>query len=124
DGPVSGKTVLVAGGAGAGGHFAIQLARWAGAQVITTVSGPEQAQPPRQAGAEPAVNYRDPHAETQTTAVAEREDPVPAAGRGAPAVKLSLRSAIMWHVRERPGSGRGDEADPHIRLAPGADPAR
>src|SRR5204862_220229 len=36
DGPVSGKTVLVAGGAGAVGHFAIQLARWDGARVVTT----------------------------------------------------------------------------------------
>ena len=43
DGPVAGKTVLVAGGAGAVGHFAIQLARHAGARVITTVSGPEKA---------------------------------------------------------------------------------
>src|SRR5436190_6617686 len=38
DGPVTGRTVLVAGGAGAVGHFAIQLARWGGAQVIATVS--------------------------------------------------------------------------------------
>ena len=38
-----GKVVLVAGGAGAVGHAAIQLARWAGATVITTVSGPAKA---------------------------------------------------------------------------------
>jgi NADPH2:quinone reductase len=56
DGPVSGKTVLVAGGAGAVGHFAIQLARWAGARVITTVSGPEKAELARQAGAVHVVN--------------------------------------------------------------------
>ena len=62
DGPVSGKTVLVAGGAGAVGHFAIQLGRWAGARVITTVSGPEKAELARQAGAEHVVNYRDPDA--------------------------------------------------------------
>src|SRR5580658_7853662 len=40
DGPVAGKTVLVAGGAGAVGHFAIELAKHAGARVVTTVSGP------------------------------------------------------------------------------------
>jgi NADPH2:quinone reductase len=76
DGPVSGKTVLVAGGAGAVGHFAIQLARWAGARVITTVSGPEKAELARQAGAEHVVNYRDPDAVDQIKAIAERVDRV------------------------------------------------
>ncbi|OYW84276.1 MAG: hypothetical protein B7Z20_11135, partial [Sphingobium sp. 32-64-5] len=42
DGDVSGQTVLVTGGAGAVGHYAIQLARWGGARVIATVSGPEK----------------------------------------------------------------------------------
>ena len=48
DGPVDGKTVLVAGGAGAVGHFAIELAKFFGARVITTVSGPEKAELARQ----------------------------------------------------------------------------
>jgi len=34
DGPVAGKSVLVTGGAGVVGHYAIQLARWGGARVI------------------------------------------------------------------------------------------
>ena len=38
DGPIAGKTVLVTGGAGAVGHYAVQLAKWGGAQVIATVS--------------------------------------------------------------------------------------
>ena len=42
-GALAGRVVLVAGGAGAVGNAAIQLARWAGATVITTVSGPEKA---------------------------------------------------------------------------------
>src|SRR6266487_6923735 len=41
DGPVAGKTVLVAGGAGAVGHFAVELAARAGARVIATASGQE-----------------------------------------------------------------------------------
>jgi len=43
DGPIDGKTVLVAGGAGAVGHFAIELARRAGARIVTTVSSDEKA---------------------------------------------------------------------------------
>ena len=59
DGPVTGKTVLVAGGAGAVGHFAIELAKRAGARVVTTVSGPEKAALARAAGADLVLNYRE-----------------------------------------------------------------
>jgi NADPH2:quinone reductase len=59
DGPVEGLTVLVTGGAGAVGHYAIELARWAGARVVATVSGPEKAELARKAGAEHVVNYRE-----------------------------------------------------------------
>jgi NADPH:quinone reductase len=83
DGPVAGKTVLVAGGAGAVGHFAIQLARRAGAQVIATVSGPEKAELARQAGADHVVNYRDPDAADQIRAVAPRVDRVVEVALGA-----------------------------------------
>ena len=62
DGPVEGKTVLVSGGAGAVGHFAIELAKFFGARVITTVSGPEKAELARKAGADLVVNYREPSA--------------------------------------------------------------
>jgi NADPH:quinone reductase len=62
DGPVDGKTVLVAGGAGAVGHFAIELAKHAGARVIATVSGPQKAELAAKAGADLVVNYREPGA--------------------------------------------------------------
>ncbi|MEE8110936.1 MAG: NADPH:quinone reductase [bacterium] len=58
DGPVEGKTVLVTGGAGAVGHYGVQLAKWGGATVITTVSSDEKAAPAREAGADHVVNYR------------------------------------------------------------------
>lgn len=58
DGPLQGKIVLVAGGAGAVGHFAVQLARRAGARVLTTVSSAEKAELARAAGADTVVNYR------------------------------------------------------------------
>ena len=57
-GALAGRSVLVAGGAGAVGNAAIQLARWAGAQVITTVSGPEKAGLATAAGAHHVVDYR------------------------------------------------------------------
>ena len=53
-----GRTVLVAGGAGAVGHFAIELAKHAGARVVTTVSSEEKAELARAAGADLVVNYR------------------------------------------------------------------
>ena len=53
-----GQVVLVAGGAGAVGNAAIQLATWAGATVITTISSDEKAALARAAGAEHVVNYR------------------------------------------------------------------
>jgi len=57
-GALNGQTVLVAGGAGAVGHAAIQLARWAGARVVSTVSSDDKARLALAAGAEQAVNYR------------------------------------------------------------------
>jgi NADPH2:quinone reductase len=62
DGPIEGKTVLVAGGAGAVGHYAIELAKRAGARVVTTISGPEKAELAGKAGADLVVNYREPGA--------------------------------------------------------------
>jgi NADPH2:quinone reductase len=59
DGPVTGKTVLVQGGAGAVGYYAVQMARLGGAaRVIATVSRDEQAQRAREAGAHEVINYR------------------------------------------------------------------
>jgi NADPH2:quinone reductase len=58
-GAIDGRTVLVAGGAGAVGNAAIQLARWAGAQVIATVSGEAKARLATAAGAHHVVNYKE-----------------------------------------------------------------
>jgi len=59
---LAGRTVLVAGGAGAVGHAAIELAAWSGATVIATVSGSEKAALASAAGAHHVVNYRRPGA--------------------------------------------------------------
>jgi NADPH2:quinone reductase len=57
-GRLAGRTVLVAGGAGAVGNAAIQLARWSDATVITTVSSPEKANLAALAGADHVINYK------------------------------------------------------------------
>lgn len=58
-GSMKGLTVLVAGGAGAVGHAAIELARWAGAEVIATVSSPEKEALATAAGSHHVVNYKN-----------------------------------------------------------------
>jgi NADPH:quinone reductase len=57
-GSLDGVVVLVAGGAGAVGHATIQLAVWAGATVLTTVSSEDKAVLARAAGAHHVINYR------------------------------------------------------------------
>ena len=56
DGPVEGQTILVTGGAGSVGRYAVQMARAAGARVIATVSSARKA---AHSTAEQWVNYRD-----------------------------------------------------------------
>lgn len=74
DGPVTGQTVLVTGGAGSVGFYAVQLAKWGGATVITTISSDGKAEHARAAGADHVLNYR---AEDVTACVRELTD-----GRG------------------------------------------
>jgi NADPH:quinone reductase len=76
NGSLAGQTVLVAGGAGAVGHFAIELAKRAKARVIATVSGPEKAVLAEKAGADLVVNYRAPDAVQQVRAFAPTVDRV------------------------------------------------
>src|SRR5690348_10908863 len=110
DGPVTGKTVLVAGGAGAVGHFAIELAARAGARVIATASSPEKAELARKAGAAHVVNYRDADAAEQIKAAGGRTDRVIEVALGA---NLALDLAVA-----KPGSMivtyAAEPADPEL----------
>jgi len=92
-GALAGKTVLVAGGAGAVGHAAIQLARWAGATVVTTVSSPEKARLAERAGAQHVVNYRTGDAAEQIRAVAP--DGVNIVVEVSPAANVELNAAVV-----------------------------
>lgn len=65
-GGIAGQRVLVSGGAGAVGHYAVQMARALGArQVLATTSTAEKAAAARAAGADATVDYRQPDAAAQ-----------------------------------------------------------
>ena len=57
-GPVTGRTVLIHGGAGAVGRMAVEMAAWNGATVIATVSSDPKAVVARQSGADHVLDYR------------------------------------------------------------------
>jgi NADPH2:quinone reductase len=88
-GALDGRTVLVAGGAGAVGHMAIQLARWAGTQVIATVSDSRKAELAQRAGAHHIVDY------TSTDLV----HAVTAIGRPSIIVEVNARANLHHDVR-------------------------
>jgi NADPH2:quinone reductase len=69
-GTLTDHTVLVQGGAGAVGNAAIQLAHWAEATVIATVSSPQKAQLAAAAGASHVVNYRQQDVVTEVKKIA------------------------------------------------------
>ncbi|PWS37584.1 NADPH:quinone reductase [Falsiroseomonas bella] len=99
DGGVAGQSVLVAGGAGAVGHYAIQMAKLLGAtQVIATVSSVEKAAHARAAGADLVLNYRE---EDVAARVAEATG-----GRGVDRVvevDLAANAALLPQVVARDG---------------------
>jgi NADPH:quinone reductase len=92
-GVLGAQTVLVAGGAGAVGHAAIQLARWAGAHVLSTVSGEEKATLAQAAGADHVVNYRSSDAADRIRALAPRG--VDVVVELAPGANAALDAAVL-----------------------------
>ena len=92
-GALSECTVLVAGGAGAVGHAAIQLARWAGARVVATVSNDEKATLARRAGADHVVNYRSTDAPDEIRGVSP--DGLDVIVEVAPAANAALDRAVL-----------------------------
>jgi len=108
-GELAARTVLVAGGAGAVGHAAIQLARWSGARVITTVSGDEKAKLAQAAGAAHVVNYRSSDTLEQIRGLAPNG--VDVVVELAPAANAALDAAVLapnGSVAIYAGDGGGD----------------
>ncbi|MDX1344268.1 MAG: zinc-dependent alcohol dehydrogenase family protein [Sedimenticolaceae bacterium] len=83
----AGETVLIHAGAGGVGHVAIQLAKWRGARVITTVSSAEKAAIARELGADETIDYRN---ENLAERIAELTD-----GEGADVVYDTVGPAVF-----------------------------
>jgi NADPH2:quinone reductase len=92
-GALDGRTVLVAGGAGAVGNSAVQLARWAGATVLTTVSSKEKAVLAAAAGAHHVIDYKAQDAAAEIRRVAP--DGVHIVVEVAPAANARLDLAVL-----------------------------
>ncbi|KAK1176728.1 zinc-binding dehydrogenase, partial [Streptomyces sp. NBS 14/10] len=92
-GALDGRVVLAAGGAGAVGHAVIQLARWAGATVISTISSPEKARLATAAGAHHVINYREGDPATEIRKIAP--DGVDIVAEVALGTNLALDLAVL-----------------------------
>jgi NADPH2:quinone reductase len=106
-GVLAGRTVLVAGGAGAVGHASIELARWAGATVITTVSGPDKGRLAEAAGAHHVVNYRE--SDPAAAIRAAGPDGVDIIVEVAPATNAALDVAVLGSLGVVAAYASGDE---------------
>jgi NADPH2:quinone reductase len=92
-GTMDGRTVLVAGGAGAVGNAAIQLARWSDATVITTVSSPEKGHLAARAGADHVIDYRRQDVVAEVLAIAP--DGVNTIVEVSPAMNAALDADVL-----------------------------
>jgi NADPH2:quinone reductase len=92
-GTLEGRTVLVAGGAGAVGNAAIQLARWSGATVITTVSSPEKGHLAAHAGADHIIDYKQQDVVSEVRAIAP--DGVNTIVEVSPAVNAAIDAEVL-----------------------------
>jgi NADPH2:quinone reductase len=113
DGPVTGQTVLVTGGAGAVGRYALQLASRAGATVIATASTEEKRHSARAAGARHVVNHRRPDA-IDRIAVLAGPDGVARVVDVAFGANLPLTSDVV--ATGATIATYGSDAEPHPRL--------
>jgi NADPH2:quinone reductase len=92
-GALDGRFVLVQGGAGAVGNAAIQLARWAGATVISTVSSPEKAALATAAGSHHVIDYRRQDVVTEVRKIAP--DGVDVVVEVAASVNAAVDAAVL-----------------------------
>jgi NADPH2:quinone reductase len=92
-GTLNDRVVFVAGGAGAVGNAAIQLARWSDATVITTVSSPEKATLATTAGADHVLIYTEQDVAAEVHRISSRG--VDTVVEVSPAVNAALDAEIL-----------------------------
>jgi NADPH2:quinone reductase len=102
-GSLDGRTVLVQGGAGAVGNAAVQLARWAEATVIATVSSPQKAQLAAAAGASHVIDYRRQDVVTEVRKIAPKGvdaivEVSAAANAGTDAQVIALHGSVAMYA--------------------------
>lgn len=95
-GTLAGRVVLVAGGAGAVGNAAIQLARWSDATIIATVSSPRKAQLAAAAGADHVINYRQQDVTDEVRKISRRG--VDTIVEVAPTANAAIDAAVIAHL--------------------------
>jgi NADPH2:quinone reductase len=121
-GTMTDRVVLVAGGAGAVGNAAIQLARWSDATVIATVSSPEKAHLAAGAGADHVINYKQEDVATEVRRISSRG--VDTIVEVSPAVNASLDAEVLARLGSVAvyANNGGDEMTLPIRplMAPNA----
>jgi NADPH2:quinone reductase len=118
-GTLDGVVVLVAGGAGAVGHAAIQLAVWAGATVISTVSSDEKAALATSAGAHHVVNYTSEDVASTVRGIAPRGVDVIVEVNAIANLGLDLEVLAMGGTVSLYAGGGADQPSVPIRSAMG-----
>jgi NADPH2:quinone reductase len=96
------ESVLVTGGAGAVGFFAIQLAKRAGVTVFATVSSDEKAALARAAGADHVLNYRTDDVATAARGVERVVEVAPAANLQSSLGALRPNGTWMTYAVDEP----------------------
>jgi NADPH2:quinone reductase len=104
-GALAGRVVLVAGGAGAVGNAAIQLARWSDATVITTVSNTRKANLAAAAGADHVLDYREQDVVAEVrriapTGVHSIVEVAPAANAGIDTAVVGLNGSVAVYAND------------------------
>jgi NADPH2:quinone reductase len=114
-GSLSGRTVLVQGGAGAVGNAAIQLARWAGATVVATVSSLAKAALATAAGADHVLDYREQDVVAEVRRIAP--DGVHTVVEVAPAANAAVDAQVLapWGAVASYANDGGDEVTVPVR---------
>ena len=115
DGDVAGRTLLVAGGAGAVGHNAVQLAKAGGARVIATCSGKAMDRV-RAAGADHVFDYADPDLAAQIKGVAP--EGVARAVEVEFGANVNLLAEVMAPMGTIAAYGSGKEMTPTLPFGP------